>query len=113
MFYRNKGNGTCHSWRDSTLCAMLDCFYDPKVPSSKATAEAWHKQNEAESFGPDGVFSKRDLRVLWGSFGGYSLHEDRATCFDENSYERLAKLRAKFDPEGIFTPNTFSVQASK
>ena len=113
MFYRNKGNGTCHSWRDSTLCATLDCFYDPKVPTSKATAEAWHKQNEAESFGPNGYFSKKDLRVLWGSYGGYNLHDDHATYYDDQTYARLAKLRAKFDPEGTFTPNTFCVKAQK
>lgn len=113
MFYRNKGNGTCHSWRDSTLCATLDCFYDPAVPTSKATALAWHEKNEREACGPDGYFSKKDLRVLWGSYGGYDLHKDRAAYYDDQSYDRLAKLRTKFDPDGIFTANTFCVQASK
>ena len=110
MFYRNKDNGTCHNFRDTTVCATLDCFYDPLVPGSKATAEAWHNKNEAEALGPNGCFSKKDLRVLWGSYGGYDLHADRAKYYDEKSYERLSKLRAKFDPEGVFTPNTFCVK---
>ena len=107
-FVTNANNGTAYSWRDSTICATLDCFHEPET---KELAEAWEKVNDQEGIGPKGVFSKQDRRVLWGSYGNYDLdavwncyHEDRA------KYERLQKARLAADPCGIFTPNPFCVK---
>lgn len=113
MFYRNKGNGTAYSWRDSTMCVTLDCFYDPAVKTSKETAKKWHKKNEAQAIGSSACFSKTDMRVLWGSYGGYDLDADKDKYYDSATYKKLQALRAKYDPKGIFTPNTFAVKAAE
>ncbi|KAJ7616499.1 hypothetical protein FB45DRAFT_872961 [Roridomyces roridus] len=108
MMFRNAGNGTSYSWRDSTLCMTLDNFHKPE---KKAEAEAWAARNDREAIGPNGIFSTQDRRFLWGSYGSFDLdsvwrtyHEDRA------KYERLMQARRLADPKGIFTPNTFCVK---
>lgn len=109
-FVTNAGNGTSYSWRDTTLCCTLDCFYGE---GAEDTAKEWHRINDEEGIGPNGIFSKEDRRVLWGSYGSFDLdaswnfyYEDRA------KYERLRKVRQSADPDGVFTPNTFCVKAS-
>jgi hypothetical protein len=104
----NANNGTAYSWRDTTICATLDCFH---TPESKGRAEEWEKVNNQEGIGSKGVFSKQDRRWLWGSYGNYDLnavwncyYEDRA------KYERLQKARRAADPDGTFTPNPFCVK---
>jgi hypothetical protein len=106
-FHTNADNGTAYSWRDSTICATLDCFYEAGY---RETAEEWHRVNEEEGIGPNGIFSKQDRRVLWGSFGEYDLDKVWHTYYDDRAkYDRLGAARAKADPHGVLTPNTFSV----
>jgi hypothetical protein len=106
-FVTNANNGTAYSWRDSTVCATLDCFYEDGY---KETAEEWHRVNEEEGIGPNGIFSKQDRRVLWGSFGEYDLDKVWNCYFDDRAkYDRLVKARSKADPDGVLTPNTFCV----
>jgi hypothetical protein len=108
MFFKNKDNGTSYSWRDSTVVCTLDCFYSPPA---KKTAEEWHKINDAEGIGPDGIFSKQDRRVLWGSYGSFDLDASWKNYYDDaNKYSRLQKARSVADPDGVFTPNTFCVK---
>jgi len=107
MFHRNADNGTGYSWRDTTLCVTLDCFYDKE---HRDVAEDWHQVNEEEGCGPQGKLSKDDRRVLWGSFGSYDLDSLWKSYYeDAGKYERLGTTRRRMDPEGTFTPNTFSV----
>lgn len=110
-FYCNRNNGTSYSWRDSTLVATLDCFYDFKsFPYTKETAEEWQSKNDSEGIGPNGKFSKEDRRVLWGSYGEYNM--GRAWPYyheDQDKYDRLCKIKRDIDPDGVFTPNTFCV----
>ncbi|KAI1367944.1 hypothetical protein F5Y08DRAFT_336216 [Xylaria arbuscula] len=108
MFTRNAGNGTAYSWRDTTMCATMDCFHNPET---KTRAEDWQKVNDEEAIGPNGVFSKQDRRFLWGSYGDWNLdalwntyHEDQA------KYDKLRRIRKAADPYGIFTPNPFCVK---
>jgi hypothetical protein len=106
-FTTNSDNGTSYSWRDSTICCTLDCFYGP---GHKTTAEDWHKINDEEGIGPNGKFSKQDRRVLWGSFGSYDLDASWSYYYDDRAkYDRLCKARGAADPDGVLTPNTFCV----
>ncbi|KAF2725400.1 putative FAD-linked oxidoreductase [Polychaeton citri CBS 116435] len=108
MFTKNADNGTSYSWRDSTVCATMDCFHWSSV---KWRADAWQKKNDEEGLGEHGKFSKHERRVLWGSYGEFDL-DSVWQCYyeDREKYERLMKIRARADPHGIFTPNTFAVK---
>jgi hypothetical protein len=107
-FFTNASNGTSYSWRDSTLVCVLDCFY---AQGGKKNAEDWQKINDAEAVGPNGKFCKQDRRVLWGSFGNFDLDASWKYYYDDQAkYDRLRKARRAADPDGIFTPNTFSVK---
>ncbi|KAL8723785.1 MAG: hypothetical protein Q9181_007201 [Wetmoreana brouardii] len=107
-FRTNADNGTSYSWRDSTLVATLDCFHED---STKTRAEDWEKVNDEEGIGPNGLFSKRDRRVLWGSYGEYDLDKVWDTYYEDRAkYEKLGRIRQRADPDGIFTPNTFCVK---
>ncbi|KAJ7207933.1 hypothetical protein GGX14DRAFT_634461 [Mycena pura] len=111
MFTRNANNGTAYSWRDSTLCMTIDNFHKPE---KKAEAEAWEATNDAEGLGPNGIFSKQDRRVLWGSYGSFDLDSVWNTYYDDRAkYERLMEARRVADPDGIFTPNTFCVKRAR
>ena len=107
-FRTNADNGTAYSWRDSTIVATLDCFHQPEY---KERAEDWENTNDQEGIGPNGIFSKQDRRVLWGSYGSYDL-DSVWNCYyeDREKYERLGRIRQRADPDGIFTPNTFCVK---
>ncbi|KAI9719583.1 MAG: hypothetical protein M1812_003354 [Candelaria pacifica] len=107
-FVTNADNGTSYSWRDSTLVATLDAFHSP---SGKERAEDWEKVNDHEGIGPNGIFSKQDRRVLWGSYGSFDLDASWSYYYEDRAkYERLQKVRQAADPDGIFTPNTFCVK---
>jgi len=107
MFTQNAQNGTSYSWRDSTVCATMDIFYGSK---HKTTAEDWHTVTIQQAVGPNGKFSNKERRVLWGSFGDFDLNKVWPLYYEnEEKYEKLKNARSKADPEGVFTPNTFAV----
>ena len=107
-FTTNAGNGTAYSWRDSSIVCTLDCFHKDE---EKQRAEDWAKVNDEEGIGPNGIFSKQDRRVLWGSWGEFDLDKVWNCYFeDREKYEKLGRIRQKADPDGIFTPNTFAVK---
>ena len=111
-FTTNANNGTAFSWRDSTVCCTLDAFYDGE--DAKQTAKQWHKENEEEGIGPNGIFSKQDRRVLWGSFGEFDLHLVWDKYFEtKEKYDSLRAARKKADPDGVLTPNTFCVPVAQ
>jgi hypothetical protein len=111
-FVTNADNGTSYSWRDSTIVCTLDSFYNSLYgPGAKEVAQEWHKINDAEGIGPNGIFSKQDRRVLWGSYGEFDLDKVwRCYYEDQAKYDRLRKARRAADPDGIFTPNAFCVK---
>ncbi|KAF7513594.1 hypothetical protein GJ744_008888 [Endocarpon pusillum] len=107
-FFINRDNGTAFSWRDSSVCCTLDCFYEGD--KAKEVAEEWHRINDTERIGPNGKFSKQDKRVLWGSYGSLDLDANWSHYYeDRDKYERLRKARRLADPKVVLTPNTFSV----
>jgi hypothetical protein len=106
-FITNADNGTSYSWRDSTVCCALDCFYGK---GHKQTAEDWHPINDQQAIGPNGKFCRQDRRVLWGSYGSFDLDASWSYYYDDRAkYDRLRKARSVADPDGVFTPNTFCV----
>ena len=108
MFRTNASNGTSYSWRDSTVCQVIDCFHESKY---KQTADDWQAENDKLFIGPNGCYSKQDKRVLWGSYGDWDLHKMRLTYYEDNGkYQQLQKVRARADPDGMFTPNPFCVK---
>ncbi|KAJ7736442.1 hypothetical protein B0H16DRAFT_1891936 [Mycena metata] len=108
MFRKNAGNGTSYSWRDSTMCMVLDNF---RLDEKKEDAEAWEAVNDKEAIGPHGIFSKEDRRAIWGSYGSFDLDSVWNTYHEDRSkYERLMQARKVADPHGTFTPNTFCVK---
>ncbi|KAI1267106.1 hypothetical protein F5Y18DRAFT_424945 [Xylariaceae sp. FL1019] len=108
MFTRNADNGTSYSWRDTSIGCTMDCFHDPET---KVRAEDWQKVNDEEAIGPNGVFSKKDRRVLWGSYGDWNLDKVWDCYYDNRAkYERLQNIRKAADPYGTFTPNPFCVK---
>ncbi|KAH6911210.1 hypothetical protein BKA70DRAFT_1220246 [Coprinopsis sp. MPI-PUGE-AT-0042] len=104
---RNAGNGTAYSWRDLSMCMTIDNFYEEE---KKAEAEAWQTVNDKGAIGPNGFFSKEDMRFLWGSWGSFDLNATWNAYYDQETYERIQKARQHADPDGIFTPNTFAVK---
>ncbi|KAK3721584.1 hypothetical protein LTR37_003140 [Vermiconidia calcicola] len=107
-FTTNADNGTAYSWRDSSMCATTDCFY---AEEARQTAADWQYINDHQGVGQDGIFSKQDRRVLWGSWGDFDF--DKVwSCYheDREKYERVMEVRKKADPDGVFTPNSFCVK---
>ncbi|APA10763.1 hypothetical protein SS1G_03616 [Sclerotinia sclerotiorum 1980 UF-70] len=106
---KNANNGTSYSWRNSTITCTLDCFYNFKH-DKKQEAEQWQKENEEGAIGENGVFSTKDMRPLWGSFGEYDFSKIWDAYHDsQEKYDKLRRLRKIHDPTGVFTPNTFCV----
>lgn len=107
-FVTNANNGTAFSWRNTSLICTIDCFHEP---DAKVRAEDWEKVNDEEGLGPNGIFSKEDHRVLWGSYGSFDLDASWKYYYDDQAkYDRLRKARQAADPDGIFTPNPFCVK---
>ena len=49
--------------------------------------------------------------MLWGSYGEFDLDKVWDCYFeDREKYERIGRVRAREDPDGVFTPNTFAVK---
>lgn len=108
QFVAKADNGTAYSWRDATLVCTIDSFYDE---GGKKTSEEWQRINDEEGIGPHGKLSKKDRRVLWGSYGEFDLHKVWPCYYeDQAKYDRLGRARQAADPHGTFTPNTFCVK---
>ncbi|KAI4185719.1 MAG: hypothetical protein L6R41_003945 [Letrouitia leprolyta] len=113
QFFNNRNNGTAYSWRDSTVCQVLDCFYR-EGEEGKALARKWQEANDRIMNGEGSPFSKQDKRVLWASYGDWDLDKSwRFYYEDREKYERIGRQRGLADPEGTFTPNPFNVRAIK
>jgi FAD/FMN-containing dehydrogenase len=117
-FYRNSlANKTSLTFRDATALFGLDAFYEPDNPLNGGRphqrAVEWLAEAMARSIGPDGLFSKEERRVMWAPFGSLDLDAQHAVYFDtEEKYERLRRIKARFDPNHVLTANPFAVGAT-
>jgi hypothetical protein len=113
QYYANRNNGTSYSWRDSTVCQVLDCFHKDTT-EGKNLAIGWQKVNDKLMIGKDSSYSKQDKRVLWASYGDWDMDNSWQYYYeDEDKYTRIGKQRGLADPNGTFTPNPFNVRATK
>ncbi|KAL8942233.1 MAG: hypothetical protein Q9211_001477 [Gyalolechia sp. 1 TL-2023] len=113
QYYAKRDNGTAYSWRDSTVCQVLDCFYREGA-EGKALAKGWQEVNDKLMCGEHSRFSKQDKRVLWASYGDWDLDKTWPFYYeDQAKYERIGRQRFLADPHGTFTPNPFNVKAVK
>ncbi|KAG0347175.1 hypothetical protein BG005_000346 [Podila minutissima] len=114
--YQNNNGSTAISWRDSNICCIMDIFYDNTQPAQEV-ARTWQQQNDACVGRRGAKFCAEDRRVFWGSHD-LNLDQEHEHYFDnaggispETKYKRLCKIKAKVDPDGVFTPNGFCVGA--
>ena len=110
-------NGTTFSWRDTTMIATIDCFHRPEAAVAKQ-AGIWASTND-DAMAPGGAANfatTKDRRVLWGSYekkeniAEFDMQNAWPFYYDDiEKYNNLRRLRAKYDPTGLYTPNVFSV----
>ena len=109
-----------HSWRsETTICVILDGFYDPKDPTALQTLLEYQAVNDEEAK-EGGIFCDKDRRHLWGSYhraddedGGAVLDSVWDKYFDsKEKYDKLVDIKRKVDPDYVFTANMFGVDAS-
>jgi len=110
---------TSHSWRDqTTMFQVMDCFYKPKEGVARL-ANDYQAGNDEEAGTKNGIFCEKDQRFLWGSYarkcdpeGGASLDAVWDKYFDSKAkYDKLCALKRLLDPNNVFTPNAFGVNA--
>lgn len=82
------------SWRDATVLATLDCFYNKNDVSAvlhgkhpQKIAEAWQQGNDSGLKGKEGNFSEEDRRVLWGSY--YRYGRPMCRLLDQNLANKI------------------------
>lgn len=113
QYYTNRENGTSYSWRDSTVCQVIDCFHKDTA-AGKKLAQGWQAENDKIMIGENSPFSKTDKRVLWASYGDWHLDNSWQYYYeDEAKYKKIGVQRGLADPKGTFTPNPFNVKAIK
>jgi hypothetical protein len=112
--YKNRDNGTAYSWRDATIGFNMDLFYDAGTnPNAQALAQRFQNQYAVEAIGPNGIFSKPDLRWFWASHGDKDLSRVWQYYLSPTAYQSLLGIKAAHDPNMIFSPNTFCVGGAK
>ena len=123
MYYKNGANtsqSNAHSWRQETnQVLILNGYYDPKNASAFEFVKKWHSEND-DCCNSGGLFSNFDRRHLSHSYIREEDPDDGVildTVWDKyydsrDKYDRLIAIKRKFDPDYIFTANTFGVDAS-
>jgi hypothetical protein len=109
-----------HSFRtETTVCTVLDGFYDPRDPTALPTLLDWQHENDKGAM-EGGIFCDKDRRYFWGTYhrpddkdGGASLDSVWDKYFHSREhYDKLIAVKRKVDPEYVFTANMFGVDAS-
>ena len=118
MYFRND-NKTAHSLRSVQQTLLLDGFYDPKIPEAFAFVKNWTNENDKGAM-PGGIYSNYDRRFLGFAYAreddpnnGVVLDTIWEKYYDSREkYDKLITIKRKFDPDYIFTANSFGVDAS-
>jgi hypothetical protein len=101
---------TAYAWRKTTVGYCLDAFYNPHVKDARRIAEQWYDENNAEGIGPNGKLSKADHRWFAFTHGSTDMSEVwRCYYSSPEDYHRCCKIKKEYDPNGVFTPNSFVV----
>jgi len=100
---------TSYAWRDTTVGYCLDAFYNPNVPNARWAVGEWQKVNNCEGIGPCGKLSKVDHRWFCFSHGDTNMSDVWQFYYSPEDYHRCLEIKKKYDPNGVFTPNSFVV----
>ncbi len=109
--------------RNSGIAWMTDYFYDPDIEGAHERLNAWVAQYDRRVVGSkDAFFSERDARYMFDPFDVFrndtkrvppdldALHDH---FYDsEEVYQRVLRTKQRFDPQGLFSANHFSVGGS-
>jgi len=110
--FRKLGSGDCptsHSWRsDTNVVCVLDCFYDSF--DGKNQAEQWQTENDRIFVGSQSAkFCSQDRRVWWGSYSSPVHDNSWDKYYEKRIYDRVLATKKALDPNGVFTPNMYTV----
>lgn len=110
-FTRKADDATSHCWRDTTICCMMESFYDvAHNPDAREVSLAWVKQLDEGAFAK-GFMDSPDRRSFWAGYGDMDLSAVWSRYYDtRETYDRVRAIKAKFDPSGRFSSHPFGVR---
>lgn len=107
-----KAGVTSYSWREQAFAMGHDSFYSTEwfCGDSRQNAEQWQTGND-EAFIGHKAFADADMRMFAYTFGDRVLEEVWPHYYDSQAkYERLRRIKAKLDPDGLFSADQFSLK---
>ena len=112
-----KAGITSYSWREQALAMGHDSFYSTEwlcsFENERQKAEQWQADND-EVFIGQKAFADADMRVFAYTFGDRVLDDVWPCMYDsKEKYERLRNIKGKLDPDGLFSPDQFSLTPLK
>jgi hypothetical protein len=117
-YYRNKNNGTSYSHRDDNLVISI---LTPTIDiENEKYCQNYLQETHNLLIGKKKSFAKKDLRDISFPYSNnnkskeYNLDKMKNMYYDSNSkYKKLLKIKKKYDPDKIFSPNTFCIGGIK
>lgn len=107
-----KAGITSYSWRGQAFAMGHDSFYATNFfcRHERRKAEKWQAENDDVFIGQK-AFADADMRVFAYTFGDRVLDEVWPCFYDsKEKYERLRNIKAKLDPNGLFSADQFSLK---
>jgi hypothetical protein len=107
-----KAGVTSYSWRKQAFAMSHDSFYSGGwfCGDEQQNAEQWQRENDAVFIGQK-AFADADMRMFAYTFGDRALDQVWPHFYDsKEKYERLRRIKGKLDPDGLFSPDQFSLQ---
>lgn len=107
-----KAGVTSYSWREQALAMGHDSFYASNFfcRGEREKAEKWQADND-EAFIGQKAFADADMRVFAYTFGDRVLDDVWPFLYDsQEKYDRLRTIKGKLDPDGLFSPDQFSLK---
>lgn len=110
-FTRKADTATSHSWRDTTICCIIESFYDlSQHPNAREVSLEWARQNDEDAL-TKGLMDGPDRRSFWGCYGNPNLEAVWPMYYDSrDKYDRLRAIKARFDPGGTFSAHPFGIR---
>ena len=114
----NPDKKTCSSFRDSTAIFGSDVFYEApeydEKNDSRIKAEEYVQKARLALVGSDRMYAKKERYHVWfPAYDRYNIDKYWWAYYDSKEvYDRVLKTKKKFDPSGVFTPNSFCVGSS-
>lgn len=104
---------TSYSWREQAFAMGHDSFYSTEwfCPDEREKAEKWQVENDEVFIGEKGAYADADMRMFAYTFGDRVLEHVWQCMYDSREkYDRLRKIKGKLDPDGLFSPDQFSLK---